>query len=310
MAAIFGPKKYSLTQCWAVTIDSKEYGLDTIQLIWKMGYGAPGCDTDVGSPIARATNQLFKEGKPFSNLCMCFFKDTSATLRWFGVFVQSAGNRIVFFPGFAHDFDQIQGIHGNSLQWHQSFDFDHISLEKDRSKWHVTSTFSKRHLGSPRTLPLDRTRVLWFGISIAAPHVMRHVKQETKIVVNTPPSDSRRIYEVFRKARESVKFPIVSLNEDHPIPFSEWFLHFGLIVGPKGFQPYLGGELGFPFGSPCLIRPLPEKLIGLPIRSHKLELSDNNDIQIVVCCLPGRLKIPVAITGTSESYTALNTDSP
>jgi hypothetical protein len=284
--------------------------LDKIELTWKMDYGAPGCDTDTGSPIARAIDQLFKEGKPFFNLCMCFFRDASATLRWFGVFIQSAGNRIVYFPGFADDFDQIQGFRGKSLEWKQSFDFDHISLEKDHSKWHVTSTYSKGHLGSLRTLPLDQSRVLWLGISIADPHVMRLVKKETKIAINSPPSDSRRRYEVFRKARKAVKFPIVSLNEDQPIPFSEWFLHFGLIVGPKGFQPYLGGELGFPLGSPFLVKPLPEKLIGLPLRSHKLELSGNTDIQIVVCCLPGRLKGPVALTGPSEPYTALNTGSP
>lgn len=284
--------------------------MDTIQLTWKMGYGAPGCDIDPSTPIARAINQLFKEGKPFFNLCMCLFKDSSSTLRWFGVFVQSAGNRIIYFPGFTDDFDQIQGFQGKSLQWHQSFDFDHISLDKDRSKWHVTSRHSKGHLGSPRTLPLDRSRVLWLGISVAHPHVMRPVKQETKIVVNSPPNDSRRRYEVFRKAREGAKFPIISLNEEHPIPFNEWFLHFGLIVGPKGLKPYLGGEFGFPLGSPYLETPLPEELTGLPIRSHKLELSDNTDIQIVACCLPGRLKVPVAITGPSEPYTLLNTDSP
>ncbi len=284
--------------------------MDKIQLIWKMGYGVPGCDTDTSTPLANAVSQLFKEGKPFLNLCMCFFKDTSATLRWLGVFVQSAGNRVIYFPGFINDFDQIQGFQGKSLQWHQSFDFDHISLEEDRSKWHVTSRHSKGHLGSPRTLPLDKNRVLWLGISVADAHVMRLVKQETKIVVDSPPSDSQRRREVFHKAREGAKFPIVSLNEEHPIPFNEWFLHFGLIVGPKGFECYLGGELGFPHGSPYLVTPLPEKLTALPLRSHRLELSDNTDIQIIVCCLPGRLKMPVAITGPSEPNTALNSDAP
>ena len=275
-----------------------------------MDYGEPSCDTSTSNPIARAISQLFKEGKPFSNLCMCLFKDTSAKLRWLGVFVQSAGNRVIYFPGFINDFDQIQGFQGKSLQWHQAFDFDHISLEQDRSKWHVTSRYFKGHLGSPKTLSLDKNRVLWLGISVADAHVMRLVKQETKIVVDSPPSDSRRRYEVFHKAREGAKFPIVSLNEEHRIPFDEWFLHFGLIVGPKGFEPYLAGELGFPHGSPYLVQPLPKKLTGLPIRSHRLELSDNTDIQIIVCCLPGRLKGPVAITGPSEPMTESNSDAP
>lgn len=284
--------------------------MDKIQLTWKMHYGDPGCDASTSNPLARAVNQLFKEGKPFSNLCMCFFKDTSARLRWLGVFVQSAGNRIIYFPGFVNDFDQIQGFQGKSLQWQQSFDFDHISLEKDRSKWHITSRYSTAHLGSPRTLPLDKDRVLWFGMSMTDAHVMRIVKRETKIVVDSPPSDSQRRREVFHKAREGAKFPIVSLNEKHPIIFNEWFLHFGLIVGPKGFEYYLGGELGFPHGSPYLVTPLPEKLTSLPLRSHRLELSNNTDIQIIVSCMPGRLKMPVAITGPSEPNTALNSDAP
>jgi len=280
-----------------------------IQIIWKIGYGAPGCDTDARTPLTRAIRQLFKEGKPFFNLCMCFFKDTSATLRWLGVFVQSAGNKVIYFPGFINDFDQIQGFKGKSLQWSQLFAFDHISLEEDRSKWHVTSRHSEKHLGNPKTFPLGKNRVLWLGLSIADAHVMRLVKQETKIVVDSPPSDSRRRYEIFHKAREGAKFPIVSLNEERPVPFNEWFLHLSLIVGPKGFEPYLGGELGFPRGSPFLVKPLPEKLNALHLRSHILELSDNTDIQITACNLPGRLKAPVVITGPSEPNAVLISDA-
>jgi len=281
--------------------------LDKIQLSWEMDGGVPGCDTDSNSPLARAVSQLFKEGKPFSNLCMCFFKDTSATLRWLGVFVQSAGDKVIYFPGFIKDFDQIQGFQGKNLQWNKSFAFDHISLEKDRSKWHLTSSEYEEHLGSPRTLMLDKNRVLWLGISVADADVLRIVKQETKIVSDSPPGDSNRRLETFRKAREGAKFAIVSLNDEHLTPFEEGFLHFGIIVGPKGFENYSGGEFGFPYGSPCLVKPLPEEFSKLPIRSHRLELSNNTDIQITVCYLPGRLKLPVAITSPSQPSMTLNT---
>lgn len=176
--------------------------MDKIQLTWKMDYGMPGCDSDSDNPVSRAVRHLFKEGKPFSNLCMCFFKDTSATLRWFGVFVQSAGDKVIYFPGFAKDFGQIQGFQGKNLRWNKSLAFDHISLEKDRLKWHVTSKESKDHLRGPRTLMLDRNRVLWCGISLADAHVLRVVKRETKIVFDSPPGDSIRRSEIFRKAQE------------------------------------------------------------------------------------------------------------
>jgi hypothetical protein len=285
--------------------------LNKIQLTWKMDYGVPGCDTDNNSPVARAVSYLFEKGKPFSNLCMCFFRAASATLRWFGVFVQSAGDRVIYFPGFVKDFDQIQGFQGKNLRWNKSFILDHISLEKDRLKWHLTPKESKDHsrdrLGSPRTLMLGKNRVLWLGISVADAHVLRVVKRETKIVFDSPPGDSIRRSEIFRKAQEGAKFPIVSPNTEHLIPLEARFLHFGIIVGPKGFENYSGGELGFPYGSPCLVKPLPEELSKLPIRSHRLELSNNTDIQITVCYLPGRLKLPVAITSPSEPSVTLNT---
>lgn len=270
--------------------------MDQVRLTWTMDYGTPGCDTCDRTPLARAIRQLFETGKPFSNLCMCFFNDPSGTLRWLGVFVLSAGGKVIFFPGFINNFDCIKGYHGASQQWNKSFDFDHVSLEKDHSKWHVTSNHSEDHLGSPKTLPLDKERFLWFGLSVASLEVMRVVKTETKLIFDTPASDVQRRYEIFRKAREGVEFPIVSLNDDSQIPSDEWFLHFGFIVGPKGFEPYPGRELGFPYGSPFLVDPLPDKLPDLPIRSHRIELSDEMELQVSVCCLPGKLKVPIALT--------------
>lgn len=208
--------------------------LDQIKLTWQMDYGTVGCDTDERTPVARAIRQLFADGKPFSNLCMCFFRETSGTLRWLGVFVQSAAGRIIYFPGIRNGFDHIQGHQGATLQWRQAFDFDHMSLEQDRLKWHVTATRSTAHLGSPRTLPLGQDRFLWMGLSIADAQVMRPVMKETSIVFDTPPNDSRRRIEVLHQARDGAQFPMVSLNGNHPIRFDEWFLHFSFIVGPKG----------------------------------------------------------------------------
>lgn len=281
--------------------------MDKIQLTWKMDYGVPGCETGRNNPVARAVRHLFEEGKPFSNLCMCFFKDVSAALRWFGVFVQSAGDKVIYFPGFIKDFDQIQGFQGKNLQWNRSFVLDHISLEKDRLKWHVTSKEPKDHLHGPRTLILDKNRVLWCGISIADAHVLRIVKRETKIVSDSPPGDSIRRSEIFLKAREGAKFPILYRNDEHFAPFQEGFLHFGIIVGPKGFENYFDSEFGLPYRNPCLVKPLPEEFRKLPSRSHRLELSDNTDIQITVFYLPGRLKSPVAITSPSQPSITLNT---
>lgn len=270
-----------------------------ITLTWTMDCGAAGCDADECTPLARAVRQLFEDGKPFPNLGMSFFREPTGTLRWIGVFLQSVAGRIIFFPGWATAYDQIRAYQGNALRWQQVFDFDHMSLEKDRTKWHVTATRSTAHLGSPRTLPLGQDRVLWMGISIAEPAIMRRVMTETRMSFKTPSSDIHRRMSIFDRARMGAKFPIMTMNDEHPVPFDEWFLHLGVIAGPKGFEFYGEGELGFPVGSPFLHKPLPDRLMGLPIRSHRIELSEETDLQITVCPVPGRLTTPVSITSPS-----------
>lgn len=274
--------------------------MDTIEIVWKMELGEPGRDACTSTPLRRALNQLAEEGKPFSNFVMCFFTDETKLLRWFGVFVASAGDRVIFFPGFVDSHNGIEGHKGNSLRWQQGFKFDHATLEKDRRSWHLTSRDSADHLGGPRTLPLGEGRFLWMGISIADASVLRLLNQETLIQFSCPAGDGQRRREVFRNAREGAKFPIVSLNEDGSNMGVETFLHFGLIVGPKGFAYYSGAELGFPIGSPYLDTPLPQVLTGIACRSHRLELSAETDLQITVCRLPGRLKVPFTITSPSE----------
>ena len=286
--------------------------MDTINLTWKMHHGKPGIDQDPANPLSRSLNQLFKEGKPFPNLSLCFFSEfnkldsASPILRWFGAFVLSTDSRIVYFPGFISNYDGIQAFEGKSLQWNQSFYFDHISLEKDFSRWHVTSPNSRTHLGSPPTLALGDGRVLWFGMSVANPLVMRKVMREISVTTLAPATDAERRVEVFRKAREGAMFPIVSLHPKATAYCPKGFLHFAVIVGPKGFATYEGGEIGFPIGSPFLTEPLPEKFDALPVQSHRLLLSEKIDIQITTARLPGSLKSPVAFTAQSEPNTAAN----
>jgi len=225
---------------------------------------------------------------------MCFFNDTSSRLRWFGVFAQSSAGRILFFPSFtqgAHHLDARHQGETNILP-----EFDHFTLEKNRLKSHMTSRQSGKHLGSPRTMHLGKDRVLWMGLSINNAAILPEVRNETTVVNTCPPSDAKRRNDVFLKTREGAVFSIIALNDEHPITIDEEFLHFAIIAGPSGFETYTGTELGFPYRSPFLAQDLPERLSKLPVRSHRLALSDDTDIQITACHLPGKLKGPVAVT--------------
>ena len=264
-----------------------------------MEYGVDGEDSSESTPLARTIRQLFEEGKPFHRLNMCFFQGTDGILRWLGIFVQTAGNRIVFFPGFQEEYSNIQGYHDETKQWEQSFQFDHLSLEKCRTKWHVTTTRSKDHLGSPKTLDLASSRVLWFGMSISDERVLRIVKKSTLITAGSPSSDIERRKDVFLRARENAQFPIILLNTDCE-EMRKGFIHFGVIVGDSEFEYYMNDELGFPYQSPYLEQPLPSVLNGIPMRTHRLSLSSATDIQITSCVLPGKLNTSVSFTGQSE----------
>lgn len=278
--------------------------MDILKLTWTMPDGTPGSDMSLTNPLARALRQLLRDGKPFDRISSCFFQDDQGVARWLGVFVRSAGDRVIFFPGLAMNADGIQGFRSQEERWKaQPFAFDHLSLESDLRSWHVTSLDSKEHLGSPTTLPLDGGRVLWFGMSISESNALQVVRSETVITAEVPEGDSRRRMDVLFKAREGMAFPMVSLNTDHPGASGTGFLHFSVFVGPTGFEDYLGPEFGFPFGSAFLAAPLPNEIPNLALRSHRLALTDEMDIQITCSRLPGQLNTQVTFTGPTEPGT-------
>lgn len=275
--------------------------MTTIKLSWEMSDGAIGVDADPDNPLSRALNRLFADGQPFTRLVQCFCADRRQhphypVLRWFGIFVLSAGGRIIFFPGFRSAKTHVEYVRGRDQMWNKAFSFDHISLEQNLRRWHITNRGSKRQLGGPTTTELGEQRFLWFGLSVNTLDEFRIVKRSTEIVGHIPESDLKRRIDVFKKAREDARFQIL---EWHPQAWEEdrrTFLHLGVLVVPPQSPLYQGGELGFPENSPFLAEPLPKGLIQLPVRHHQLELSAKIGLQITTVRLPGTLKLPVTLT--------------
>lgn len=274
--------------------------LDTLRFTWDLPFGQPGEDSSPLNPLARSLRRLLREdGQPFSRLCLCFFKDVDVA-RWLGVFVHSAGGRVLFFPAIPETIDTVQAFKSTVEVTNQPFAFDHVSLERDLQIWHATSISSAKHIGGPTTLPLGEGRVLWFGMSVASAGVLRVLRAKSVVTAEVPPSDTKRRAAVLKTARENMEFPMLSLNSDAPAPSYEGFLHFGVVVGPKGFADYLGPELGFPFGSPYVVGGLAPLQPGLPLRTFRIALSDTIDIQIVCAFLPGKLSVPIGFTAPSN----------
>ena len=130
--------------------------------------------------------------------------------------------------------------------------------------------------------------------------IFRAVCHKTKISISTPSSDSRRRIDTFLSSRKGIGDLMVGLSPAATTTFDPYFLHIAVIAGPKNFNDYVGPRLGFPEGSPCLSAPLPQDLVSLPTRSHRMMLSDDVGLQIVLTCLPGSLNVPATFTGVGD----------
>jgi hypothetical protein len=181
----------------------------------------------------------------------------------------------------------------------QTFQLDHLSLEKNHTQWHYTTPQSRNHLKAGRTVPLGDERFFWFGMSVAREMELRELKAETMLTASTPRSDSGRREEVFRKAIEGTECLCISLLPEARMRFQQGFLHFAFIVGPKGFPDYEGPYFGFPLGYPFLSQPLPDALEKLPICVNRLSVGSAIDIQLLSMWLPGTLREAFTFTGST-----------
>jgi hypothetical protein len=268
--------------------------MDTLTITWRAPFGVPGVDDAPDNPFARSVIKLLQEGTPHKRLSMAFFAGQQP--RWLGVFVHSAGDRILFFPGYAEGPRGVEGFINRVGFSNQEFTLDHVSLEKNLKNWHVTNQESGEHIGDPKTVVLGDSRYFWFGLSVAEESALRIVKSETTVAAQISASDSQRRAEVVEASRHDAEFPMVSLSGDQPAPAEPSFLHFAFVVGMPGFETYTGPELGLPFGSPFLAQPLQDMPSGLPTRIHRTKLSETVDLQITVCQHVGRLTVPMALT--------------
>jgi hypothetical protein len=276
--------------------------MDTNKLTWRFDGGQDGVDSDPDNPLSRAVNRLFQTGQPFKRLSMSFYAKTSTTdlsyrrLCWLGVFVLSQADRLIFFPGFNESYKHIKAYQGQSPRREQYFDFDHLTLNADFKYSHITSRNSKTHLGNFPSAKLSGGRFLWFGLSISEFEVLRPVYKETEIVMEVPKSDAKRRAKVFMDSREEAKFQIVENHPDSNGLSAQGFMHISFIAGPSGFETYFGQNHGFPEGSPFLLRPLPEGLVQLPVRRHRISVSQSIDLQMTTAWVPGELKGPLTFT--------------
>src|SRR5262249_27979850 len=187
----------------------------TLSFTGNMDIGAEGSDEDPDNPFSRALDRLLRTGKPFEKLSLCFTALPEApagpvSVRWLGAFAYSAGERVLFFPGFASPPAGAAGVRGGAGMWRTGQPIDHLSLECDKGRWHATTPQSGGQFGGPGVLDLGHDRCLGFGFSVADPAFLRPAKRTTLVTAEVPGIDAGRRTEVFRRAREATSFPVVT----------------------------------------------------------------------------------------------------
>lgn len=275
--------------------------MEVLELTWSMDGDivSSGVDDSPENPLARATQCLFLEGKPFTRLNKCFFLDPDGKMRWLGIFVHSAGDRVIFFPGFAELQHHITAYNGDALRWNQKFKIDHLSLEPDWQSWHFTEPRSVAHIGKMYTHQLAPNVFHWFSMSVKSRHDLRIARKETKVSAITPPKDVDRRLEIFRASREDAEFQIVGLNESSP-SHQPSFFHFSVTIGPPGFEAGHSEILGTPYGSPLVKEHHDRPLVDIPSRVHRIQLSDRVELEVTSSVLHGDLQNRMVFFGLPD----------
>lgn len=263
-----------------------------LSLTYEVDLGVPGVDHDPTHPLSRAMDDAIQGGRLPGRLTNCFFAYHAAEgqshLRWLGVFGCTPTGRVLFFPGYF--LRLLNYAHGKSQQRVNAFDIDHITLEPGLKKWHLTGARGRRQ-GGMTTRNLGGGCLLWFGMSVTRPDVLRAVKRETRIEATVPSSDvDRRSTALLDAVRGAHDF-IVMLPPHLGQNIENGFLHFAVLVGAEQFDSYMGAELALPKGSPMASA----LNVGstFPVRIHRSQLADGIFLQVTCSFVPGVLARPV-----------------
>lgn len=244
-------------------------------------FGIPGIDQDINNPLSRAFARFDKKGHPLKGASLSFIREGVSVPRWLGVFIHSEGDRILFFPG---------GL-GVCATGCGGFVVDHVTLDKSFRGSHFTSPGSADHFECGRPTALNENCYLWFGMSCARPEMLRIVMRKTIRPMIISESDLPRRAGIVKDAFQAGTAPLVRVAP-YDAQIAPCFLHFSVMVGPRGFAEYQGGKLSLP-PSPKYWSRNASIQAGLHLRRYRIALSPQIDLQVRAGWVPGVLNEPM-----------------
>jgi hypothetical protein len=269
-----------------------------VELLWVSPNGRRGLDTSGRSPVARVVRRALDDGSPFRGFSLTFFDSGWHRLgerwRWFGAIQETVAGRIILYPAFLHD--TILSKKGRGKTEIARFPVDHVTLERDLQKWHLSRGDSGRHIGSPRTVSVGPSLFHWLTLNVVSADELCPLFRRTVVTASVPDPDARRRVDVIMRAREGKVFN--NLRAPRPLTRPRpSFLQFVLTVGPKDCSTYHAPIDDRVYESDRVMfdGELPSRI---PSRTHRVGL-DNVDVQIDARWLPGTMQIPALFLGAA-----------
>ena len=182
----------------------------TLQLKLNIQFGN-GVSSNAASALVRPFNRTIKKFKPPGTIAWIFHQD-SGRYSVLGSFVYSASHKIVFYPGLVGKIES-SSFSINRQGSPQKLHVDHLTLEKDLSKWHITlperETYGIR-LNTQHTAPYSSETSLWFVFRFKTMALEACPKTQT---ISVP--ISRGLEPIAKMISSSVKsFPVIQLEND------------------------------------------------------------------------------------------------
>jgi hypothetical protein len=255
-----------------------------LNIDWVFAFGEPNRYPDQPLVLQRAFRAVAEDGRPQTALSLVLLQPNRERQEvfWFGVFVVSQGERVVFFlPYEATGFDFFDG---KTKHPPGGYPVDHITLEVARHRWHFTGTDPKRHTGGPQIVPLSGGGYLWFGIATARLEFFPKLRQANLVGFPVPDSDADRRVELVKAVRDGARDLILSLNPRAYSMRPPWYVQFNFAIGPSGFDPPDHEIARF------IVNPRLDPTGGCGLRvttpASKFRLSLSSELDVLVACFP------------------------
>lgn len=229
----------------------------------------------------RAMKKLVEEGFPQEAFFVLTLK-TDAELFYLGSICLSRDEKIIFFPGVKHN-----TIEKEFTGTYMGKQIDHLTLERNLKRWHVTLAGKDYIKPNPRTRPIGDGLLYWFSFNFKTlTSLPQFLKQGstysiTDIFTSIPSTHSQQREAFLKQSLNAGRTEILTPKVITGCPVQQIgkYFHFSFLVDTNPDK-----EKKINFAKP----PLQCEKTEL-VSSHRIEIKEHLDLVIVCAYLPGEL---------------------